>query len=59
MTMLIGSYDQLIFVICDLICAYFLVVTLYYRHQHVAMPSPMTVRFIQLLLLTEAKLQSA
>ena len=32
MTFVIGSYDQLFFVICDLLCAYFHVVSLYYRY---------------------------
>lgn len=48
-----GSYEQLIFVICDLMCAYFLVVTLYYCYYHFAISSKLAVHFIQLLLLTK------
>lgn len=42
----VGSYDQLISVICDLIHALFFVVTLYYWYQHVALLSQMTVHLL-------------
>ncbi len=53
MAIVIGSYDQLIFVICGLICTYFPVVTLYYWCQHVAISSQMAMHFIQLLVHTK------
>ena len=52
-----GSYEQLIFVIRDLICTYFPVVTLYYWYQHVAISSQMMVHYIQLLRSTKLMTQ--